>query len=387
LTKIALIGSLLFGFPLLSNGQEISSQASTSHNFPKIILSSDTNSFFNDTSLNDTSKQVLSELRIGGYVSAYYSTNNDDYLPNGFVQFPTLGACKNQFSLNMALISMAYKSKNIRSNIAIHYGDVAESTWPKTFNLIQEANGGFKLFNKCWLDVGFFRSHIGIESVQSRENIASSLSVLNYHDPYYFSGIKLSYLINSKLTLLACVFNGYNTLVDNNKNKAFDFTVIYNPTSNLSLTYNMLTCDESPDESPIKRQRVCNNVYSSFSFYKFTFGLDASFNLQQNSLRADSTKLGFQHGALLVAKYQVIKKLAFYARAETFSDPNQILSGALDIGERINGTTIGIDFIPQKTISLSAEWRLLEADNLIFKQGNKLTNQRQELNLCLDLWF
>jgi hypothetical protein len=88
-----------------------------------------------------------------------------------------------------------------------------------------------------------------------------------------------------------------------------------------------------------------------------------------------------------VAKYQVIKKLNAYGRIENFSDPNQILSTNVNIGQYIRGTTLGLEFKPQKTAGLSFEWRILESDHLIFKQGNTMLNQRNEFIVCLDLWF
>lgn len=326
------------------------------------------------------------ELHIGGYISSYFSLNDDDNLPNGFVQFPTLEPRKDQFSLNMALISMNYKSQNMRGNIILHYGDVPESSWPRTFNLIQEANGGFRIFKKLWFDAGFFKTHIGIESFQPRENIASSMSIVNFYDPYFLSGAKLTYLASSKLSLQVNVFNGYNEYLDNNRNKAFGFTSVYNA-KNFSVTYNILTCDESPDSSKIKHQRIMHNAYSKIHYKKFTIGLDANFGTQQNSSKKDSSATAFVYGGLVIVKYQFIKQIASYARVENFSDANQVLSGSLNIGNYIHGTTVGIELIPHKTVSLSAEWRILEADNLIFKQGNKITNQRNEFNLCLDLWF
>ncbi|MEO6305465.1 MAG: outer membrane beta-barrel protein [Bacteroidia bacterium] len=351
-------------------------------------MKSDTDLVFNRSRMISELDSLLHpELQIGGYISSYFSTNDDDNLPGGFVQFPTLEPRKDQFSLNMALISMSYKSQNIRGNIILHYGDVPESSWPRTFNLIQEANGGFKIFKKLWFDAGFFKTHIGIESFQPRENIASSMSIMNFYDPYFLSGVKLTYLASSKLTLQVNAFNGYNEYLDNNKNKAFGFTAIYNANKNLSLTYNLLTCDESPDSSVIKHQRYCNNFYSTYHSNKFTIGVDVNFGIQQHSLKMDSSQTGYMYGALLVAKYQLIKQLSIYARLERFSDPNQILSGTLDIGEYIDGTTLGIEFTPYKTVSFNAEWRVLESDKLIFKQGNKMTNQRNEFNLCLDLWF
>lgn len=348
----------------------------------------DTDFIFNRSRLIASQNKIAEpELKIGGYVSSYFSLNDDDNLPGGFVQFPTLEPRKNQFSLNMAVISLAYSSSKMRGNITLHYGDVPESSWPATFNLIQEANGGFRAFKDLWVDVGFFKTHIGLESFQPRENIASSMSVMNYYDPYFLSGVKLTYYYNSKLSFMGGVFNGYNEYLDNNRNKAFGFTTIYKANKNLVFTYNVLTCDETPDASKTKHQRLYHNFYSTLHLPKIIIGLDVNYGAQQHSHRSDTTKTGQVYGALVVAKYQFIPKLGCYARGETFSDPDDILSGSLDIGNYINGFTAGLEFTPQKTISLSAEWRVLESDKLIFRRGNILTNRRNELNLCLDLWF
>jgi predicted porin len=120
---------------------------------------------------------------------------------------------------------------------------------------------------------------------------------------------------------------------------------------------------------------------------KFTLGLEANYGTQRNSKKADSTKTATMYSGLIVAKYQFHKKVAVYGRAENFSDPDQILSTTINIGKYINGATAGIEYKPQKNAALSAEWRILESENLIFKQGNKTLNQRNEFILCLDLWF
>lgn len=355
---------------------------------PKLIFKPEENYVFQGAKLATAIDSLLHpEFHIGGYVSTYYAYYDDDAEKNNFVQFPTLAPRKDQFSLNMALISLEYKSPNLRSKITLHYGDVPESSWPSTFNLIQEANAGFKIHKKIWFDAGFFRSHIGLESFQPRENITSSMSVPNFYDPYFLSGAKLTFLLSSKLNLQACIFNGYNEYLDNNKNKAFDFSLNYNPNDNFSFTYNLLTCDETPDSYKVKHQRYYQNFYATFIHKKLTLGLDASFGIQERSLKSDSGKIATMYSGLVVAKYQFLKKLAVYGRVEDFSDPNQILTGNLSIGQYIRGTTLGFEYKPQKTASLSLEWRILESDNMIFKQGNKLLNQRNEFIVCLDLWF
>ena len=355
---------------------------------PKILINTDSNLTFNGAKITSEIDNLLHpELKVGGYVSTYFAIYDDETENNGLVQFPTLAPRNNQFALNMALITMEYKSKFLRGNIGLHYGDVAESTWPANFKIIQEANAGFRIHKKLWFDAGFFKTHIGIESFQPRENITSSMSIVNYHEPYYFSGAKLSFYATSKLTVQANVFNGYSDYSDLNKNKIFNFSTVYNLNDNISLTYNFLTSDESPTSEKISHQRFYNDFYVTISKNKFTVGLEANYGTQRNSLKADSTKTASMYSGLIVAKYQFVKKVAVYGRLENFSDPDQILSTNVDIGKYINGTTVGVEYKPQKNAAFSLEWRILESDNLIFKQGNKILNQRNEFIVCLDLWF
>lgn len=327
------------------------------------------------------------EFRITGYVSTYFAYYDDDIEYNNFVQFPTLAPRKDQFSLNMALISFEYKSESLRSVIALHYGDIPLSSWPSTFNLIQEAHAGIRLHKKLWLDAGFFKTHIGLESFQPRENITSSMSIPNFYDPYYLSGAKLTFIATPKLNLQVCIFNGYNEYIDNNKNKALDFSMNYNSNKNFSFTYNFLTCDETPDQIKTKHQRYYQNLYATYIHKKITLGVDANFGVQENSLKSDTSKAATLYGVILVGKYEIIPEISAYGRLEEFSDPDQILATNVDIGKKINGFTVGLELNPQKKVSFSAEWRRLQSSNLIFKQGNYMLNQRNEFIVCLDLWF
>jgi hypothetical protein len=355
---------------------------------PKLVIGSRDDMELKGTGIVQKIDSLLNpEFRIGGYVSTYYAYYDDDTETNDFVQFPTLEPRNNQFSLNMALISMQYRSHDLRANITLHYGDVPASSWPVVFNLIQEANAGFRIYKKLWLDAGFFKTHVGLESFQPRENITSSMSIPNLFDPYYFSGAKLTYEVSSKLNLQACIFNGYNEYIEDNRNKALDFSVNYNPNNSISLTYNFLTCDETLDNVKTKHQRYYQNFYATFIYHRFTLGLDANFGLQQHSLRSDTSKTGIVYGGIIVGKYNLHKQLSVYGRLEDFSDPNQILTGALNTGQYVRGGTLGFEIKPKKNVALSTEWRLLESDRLIFRQGKTALNQRNEFIVCLDLWF
>jgi hypothetical protein len=287
----------------------------------------------------------------------------------------------------MALISMKYGGKNIRSNLGLHYGDIPKAVWPAEYNMIQEANAGVRLFKDLWLDAGFFRSHIGVESTQPRENITSSMSLANNYEPYFLAGAKLTYIVNSKLAVQLNSFNSFNSFVDNNKNKLLGMSLVFDPTDHISITYNFITGDETPTKVTLKKQRLYNNLYATFKYNKFYLGAEINYGVQQHSKTNDTTANATMMSGLIVAKYQIFKKSALYAREEYFSDPDNMLTGSLKTGKNVYGTTIGMEYRPFKNVALSAEGRGLQCDNLIFKQGTNMTNQRIEFIICLDLWF
>jgi hypothetical protein len=354
----------------------------------ELVSANDSNLVFGGTRIIDkTDSAEFHKIELSGYVSSYYSHYSDENEINGFVQFPTMAPRNDQFGLNIAQIGMQYQDQNFRSNITLHYGDIPESNWPKPFTLIQEAHAGFKIIKNLWLDAGFFKTHIGIESIQPRENITSSISVVNYYDPYFLSGAKLTYQVNQKLSLQVNVFNGYNEYIENNKNKAIGFSALYDLNKNISFTYNFLSCDETPDNIKTKHQRFYHNLYGTLIIKKLTLGIDVNYGSQKNTLLIDTTKNATMYSGLIVAKYQALKKIGIYARGEYFSDKNRILTGQTNIGSYIYGATGGIEFKPTRNVSLSAEYRLLESENLIFKTNGYLTNQRDEYIVCLDIWF
>jgi len=355
----------------------------------KLVLGNDSNVVFSGTRIvTKTDTGSIHKIELSGYVSSYYAHYSDETQnSNGFVQFPTMAPRNNQFGLNLAQIGMEYHDQKVRGNITLQYGDIPETNWPKPFTLIQEAHAGVRLVKNLWLDAGFFKSHIGLESIQPRENITSSMSVIDYYEPYYFSGAKLTYQVNNKLSLQINAFNGYNTYVETNKNKALGFSALYDVNDRISITYNALSCDETPNNVKTQHQRLYHNLYGTFKLKKLSFGIEANYGTQKNSKLGDSTKTASMNSALIVLKYQVLKKMGIYGRAEYFSDKNRILTGNLNLGNYIYGGTIGAEFKPAKNVALSIEYRVLKCEQFIFKEKNYLTNQRDEIIFCLDVWF
>ncbi len=353
-------------------------------------------SFKNDSSVLFQSKKTLlaeittePKLTIDAYLSTYYATYTENNAIPSFVKHATMAARNNEFGLNMAMIGLSYKSKKLRSTITLHYGDIAASTWPTTYNMIQEANAGVELVKNLWLDVGVFRSHIGLESTQPRENITSSMSLANVYEPYYFSGAKLTYNINAKLSLQLNAFNSFASIIETNKNKLIGSSIVFAPNEQLSIAYNFITGDDTPDASKYKYQRYYHNLYATYQKNKWSCGAEANLGIQEYSKFINETTVGtaYMNSALFVAKHQSFNKVGFYGRAEWFSDEDEMLSAGTNMGKYTWGVTCGIEYKPLKNIAISLETRQLNSDKSNVWYNNSYKHQRWEGIFCMDVWF
>jgi hypothetical protein len=355
----------------------------------RIEFSSDSNLVFTGTRISEKeTEDEHAKLELGGYVSSYYAHYSDETTVDGFVQFPTMAPKNNQFGLNMVALSFSYLSTKVRSKIILHYGDIPKSVWSDSYNMIQEAYAGARICKKLWFDAGFFKTHIGLESIQPRENVTSSMAVATYYDPYYLCGAKLTYEVSPRLSLQLNAFDGYNGFVDNNKNKAYGFSAIYDVNDRISITYNLLTSDETPDPIKTTHQRIYQDLYASFKFKRLSLGAEINYGLQRHTLERDTARTAYMASGLIVAQYQLIKLLAIYGRAEYFSDPDQILTGKqLSLGRYLYGGTLGFELTLYKNVSFSAESRYLLCDRSIFRQGSTYGNTRYEIIGCFDIWF
>jgi hypothetical protein len=352
-----------------------------------VQLENDSSVLFQSKKLN-TEETTESKLEIGAYVSSYYATYTEDNKTK-YVKHATMAARNNEFGLNMAMVSLAYKSKKLRSTITFNYGDIAESTWPTTFNLIQEANAGVELLKNLWFDAGVFRSHIGLESTQPRENITSSMSLANVYEPYFFSGAKLTYLVNRKLSIQLNAFNSFNSIVETNKNKLIGSSIVFAPNENLNITYNFITGDDTPDNIGLKHQRYYHNLYATYQKRKLSMGAEFNYGIEEYSRRLDfeTVSTAYMNSSLVVIKHQTLKKLAFYVRGEWFSDIDEILSIGSGMGDYTWGATAGFEYKPLKNIAISLEGRNLSSEKENFYYNGILNKNRLEGIFCLDVWF
>ena len=378
---------IIFLFSVISNiivGQEIKKD-STDITF--------TGTKVNPYSLEfDTTGKVI----ISGYLDTYYAGYSDTSNNQGFQKFPTAAPRNNQFGINILQISAKYQSSKFRGVTTLFYGDCPQSAWSPYLNLIQEANLGFQITKHLWLDAGYFRTHLGLESIQPRENMAISFATTTYFEPYFLSGAKLTWEYSKKITFQVNAFNGFNTFQETNKNKAVGFSSVFTPNSKLNISFSTLFCDESSIYFPRKQSRSYSDLILIYKTHRLTLGAEINYGYQTNSKLIDTLSSAQMYSSLIAFKYRFSSKFASYCRGEIFSDPDEILTGPIVnethkfVGLDIKGLTLGSEFKVIPNSYLRIEGRALKTkykDEKIFYNQGQSSNLRYEIIVGLGVWF
>ena len=336
-------------------------------------------------------------LTFGGYVAAYTAYYTDTSGQEGFQKFPTISPRKNTFGLDIAMITARYSQDKVRGILGLHIGDIPASAWSKEYNIIQEANAGIRLHKKWWLDAGFFRTHIGLESIQPRENTCQSISVLSYYEPYYLSGAKLSFLMCKNWTLQAQVFNGFNGFVTENKRKAFGLSALYEHGDHFSLTTNLMYSDDAIGNEPAQT-RFYSNSYCTYKNDNWFLGLEFNTALQHsiNPIAPQNGRIWeWMASAMVSARRKISADWFGYSRFEFFRDPDEMLTGPFYnethnlIGLQAEAFTLGAEWkpLPNAHIRLESRGIYTRYDENVFQFEGKTSPVRIELIAGMGVWF
>lgn len=335
--------------------------------------------------------QDKSTLELKAYGDVYYGFYPDNSF-SGLQTYST-SSPRNSIGLNNLQLGLHYTSKDIRSSMTLHHGDIAQATWDNTFDMVQEANVGVQLFTDWWLDAGLFRTHIGTESFLPKNNDLSIISIITYNEPFYQAGAKLAYEGSEKFDLEFWIANGYNQFIDINTAKSLGLLFTYHISDMHSVTYTNLTGDETNNGvlPATDIMRSYHNLYYNGNIknkVKLTFGVD--YGLQNNTefTTDPSNFLAF----LGTVRFIITKKSALTVRYEYFDDPSGFIGGGYFLNpmeERFSGYTIqgitgGYEYAPSESSFIRIEGRFLDELNdapNVFAGNSKPTRMEWMINM------
>lgn len=324
----------------------------------------------------------LQNFKFGFYIDSYYNFtlgNRDDI--SNIIPFSSNCPVQNQIRLNHAAIEIYYTAEKVRGKLAIQFGDAPNllaSPDAQFIKNLRQANFGFRISKKTWADFGYFLNPIGYESSWAVINQLSTVTTGGYFEPGNLLGCKLSVAFNNRFNAGLMFGNPYSLANSKNTHMAGVLFMDYNPTPNLSLTYNFLFGNQALVDADINNTIYYNNFIISYNPVKpLTFVGEFDFAAQTHShLPPDTSKTATMFSGFVQANYKFLQHFAVTARYEFFNDPDGFLSGIyyFDNKERgllTTGFTTGFEYKPVEFGYVRIEYRYLAAnkDNRVFYDG------------------
>jgi hypothetical protein len=314
----------------------------------------------------------LNHFSFGFYVDAYYNwtlgSKNDT---SNVVPFQGNCPIQNQIRLNVAAIEIAYTGEKVRGKLVIQFGDAPNLLADPSAQFIKnlrQANFGFRLAKRIWLDFGYFLNPVGLESSWPILNAISTVSIGGYYEPGNILGAKFTWKASDKFTGGIMVGNQYSLAYGKNTHMAGLMFFTYTPIQNLSITYANIFGNQALANARIKNNILYNNLivrYNPVPQVCLTGQLD--FAAQTNSrMYPDTAKTATMFSGLAQVRYEFLKKFSISGRYEFFNDYDGFLSGpytynGITRGLLTQGFSVSFEYKPIKIGYIRLEYRHLYA--------------------------
>jgi hypothetical protein len=174
---------------------------------------------------------------VGGYVESYYQWNFNAPT-NGITNLRGFDNRHDTFTLANAALDLQWDRPEWLGRVTLQVGhtpstyylaeptrpgaDGANATGPELWKYLQQAYAGWKVGvgRGLVLSAGLFLSPIGPETMALLDSWHWSRSNLFFGLPFYHSGLRATYPLDGAWTLSLALYNGWNSVVDNNGAKS-----------------------------------------------------------------------------------------------------------------------------------------------------------------------
>ena len=194
----------------------------------------------------------------------------------------------NQFTLNLAEISMSKKGKEVGFKADIDFGEIPDvihntagaAASGSLDEVIRHVGQAVVSYNpagapKLTVVAGKMYTLMGWETTKAKDNWQYSRSILYaVAIPYWHLGAGLNYAwIPGKLSTSLHVYNGWNNLTDNNTGKTMGLQVSATPNESLAINYNLITGAEGVGNADYRTVHDLNVSYKTSPL--IAFAMDA----------------------------------------------------------------------------------------------------------------
>lgn len=314
---------------------------------------------------------LASDFKVSGYIDGSYNylVRSNRFSSGSYDRVFDLDA--NGVSLQQAAITISDQPKeglggllNIiagrDANIIASYGwnpyfGSPTLAFDPTQVYVQYAHGPFTVL------LGKFVGTAGAEVIDPTQNTTFSRSILDgFAEPFTFTGIRGTYTVNDKISLLTGVNNGWDSFRDTSRRKNVELGVTLTPSSKFTLATVFYTGGERAggnkvDIGPESTRDFLDIVATLNATDKLTFILNYDYGNQTLAdLPTGNVGEAVWQGLAGYANYQVTDKWQTSIRGEIYSDRNGFMTGVAQCWKEV---TLALAYLPMKNVELRAETR------------------------------
>jgi hypothetical protein len=286
-------------------------------------------------------------IDFSGLVDGYYSYNSN-HPKSQINQLYNFNDSTNQFSLNMAKLSLSHTADPIGFQVDLGFGRAFEifNRQPSerasdTFRFLEQAYVSLKPARAKGLEIDFgkFVTSAGAEVIETNGNWNYSRSLLfALAIPYYHFGLRTSIPIGKHFTGGVQVVNGWNNIGDNNTGKTIGVTGTIT-TTKFAWSNNYYAGPENNDTSKGWRQLYDTTLLLTPSsklnaYLNFDYGQNRNFPVISGVPVPGAPLLSKWYGIAGAVHMQPNAKWSFTPRFEWFKDRDGFSTGvAQDLKE------------------------------------------------------
>jgi hypothetical protein len=325
-------------------------------------------------------------------IQAYVETNyqwNFGKPSNRITHFRGFDNRHNTFTLSNVALGGWWDKKNAVGSVMLQVGNTpstyylaepsfggtgaTNATSSELFKYVQEAIVGYRfdVGGGLLLSAGIFLSPIGPESIPVHVNDHWSRSNLFFGLPFYHTGVKLAYSVSDVITASLGVYNGWNSVVDDNAGKSILAQIEIAPFDELQLSILYMTGIERPSGAPEGQPwRHLFDVYATYEVHsRVTLRAHVDGGFEPNAF-GTSGWVAFA----LYGRVTLLDSLRFAMRGDLFREYTAVDAMGVRAAPisfpvgRVGSLTSTLDYRPHPNVSLRLEHRFDGAsDDLFFK--------------------
>lgn len=351
--------------------------------------------------LKTPSKEIASEshFQITGYIDGSYSRLVRNTFTSGIYD-RAFDVVPNGLTLHQAAVTFAYQPQGFGYLLNLITGQDAGFIAPYGFKPTTEFDSqtiatdftqAFVQYAKTPMTFMFGRylSTNGNESLNPTLDNNFSRSILYYMTPYTFTGVRGLYAISNKLSMIAGVNNGPDTIRDWSRRKTIELGFTFSPNTIFTLSaigYNgQERATSGTDVGPLGTRTLIDLVGTITATDKLSFAANYDYAWQTTaSLPSGSLGKAVWQGLAGYLNYKFTDKWSLSLRGEFFDDSNGYRTG---VRQNWREATITLGYMPIKNLQLHAEVRRDFSNVSSFTNSHGVTTSNNNQSFALECFY